>query len=162
MASSDRNGTRLATIGTLLAQFAVVASLLYVGYEIRLNTRVARAQAHQDLVSIIMSIGDPVVNEIDDVAGLRARADSGLSRLSASDRQRFMTYSNRLMNLFELAYDQRQDGLLGDDVWAGFRSSLERQFRRPGFAEYWREDKPVFGPRFAAFVDSAQVRATRR
>jgi hypothetical protein len=158
---TEKVTSRASLISNLIAQLAVVASLLYVGYEIRLNTRVARAQAHQDLVSLIMSIGDNVVDEIDDVAALRARADSGLDRMSASDRMRFMTFTNRYMNLYELAFDQHQDGLLGDDVWEGFRISLERQFQRRSFNEYWAADRPVFGPRFAAFADSAQARAKR-
>jgi hypothetical protein len=162
MTSPENKVSRLTSIGTLIGQFAVVASLIYVGYEIRLSTRVARAQAHQDLVSIIMSVSDPIVNKIDDVAVLRARADSGFSRLSATERQQFISYSNRLMNLFELAFDQREDGLLGDDVWGGFSSSLERQFLRPGFVEYWEYDRAVFGPRFAAFVDSARSRSLGR
>ena len=156
---TDRSVSRAAMISNVIAQIAVVASLLYVGYEIRLNTRVARAQAHQDLVGIIMSIGDPVVSEIDDVTALRTSADSGLDRLTVSDRTRFMTLTNRYMNLYELGYDLRADGLLGEDVWQGFRSSLERQFERRGFREYWAADRVVFGPRFAAFVDSAQAKS---
>lgn len=153
---AESRWSKLAFIGNLLAQVAVVASLLYVGYEIRLNTRVAQAQAHQGLVSLIMSLSEPVVAEIDDVSDLRARADSGLANLTPSDRQRFMALANRSMNLYELAFDQRQEGLLADDVWAGFRASLARQFRRPGFAEYWTVDKQVFGPSFTAFVDDVQ------
>src|SRR5687768_17029732 len=101
---TERATLRGASISNLIAQAAVVASLLYVGYEIRLNTRVARAQAHQDLVGLIMSIGDPVVNEIDNVADLRTRADSGLDRLSPADRMRFIAFTNRYMNLYELAF----------------------------------------------------------
>ena len=156
---TDKSVSRAAMISNVIGQIAVVASLLYVGYEIRLNTRVARAQAHQDLVGIIMSISDQVISEIDDVTALRTSADSGLERLTASDRTRFMTLTNRYMNLYELGYDLRADGLLGEDVWRGFRSSLERQFERRGFREYWAADRTVFGPRFAAFVDSAQAKA---
>ena len=63
------------------------------------------------------------------------------------------------MNLYELGYDLRSDGLLGDDVWQGFRTSLERQFERRGFREDWAADRSVFGPRFGSFVDSAKARS---
>lgn len=159
---NDRTGSRVAFAANLVAQLAVVASLIYVGYEIRLNTRVAQAEAHQGLVGLIMSLSDPVVADIDDVLALRARADSGLALLPPDDRQRYMALANRSMNLYELAFDQRREGLLADDVWEGFRQSLERQFRRRGFAEYWALDKEVFGPRFVAFVDEVQRNAALR
>ena len=114
------------------------------------------------MVSLVMSLSDPLVDEIDDIAGLRARADSGLARLSPSDRQRLVALANRSVNLYELACDQRQQGLLGDDVWEGVQASLARQFSRPGFAEYWATDREVFGPRFASVVDDIQRGANVR
>lgn len=151
---SENPTSGVARIGRLLGQVAVVGSLVYVGYEIRLNTRVAQSQSHQELVGLIMSIGDPVINEIENVTELRARADSGLTRLSDADRTRFQTLSNRTMVLFELAYYQWQDGLLDDDVWAAVQASLERSFERPGFVAYWGDDRPVFGSEFVDFVDT--------
>lgn len=155
---SEKAPSKLTIVGSVVGHIAVVASLLYVGYEIRLNTRVAKAQAHQDLVALTMVLGDPVIAEIDDVADLRNRADSGLQTLSPSDLHRFRTYSNRFFNVFELAYYQWREGLLEDDVWEGFRRGLEQQLGRRGFEEYWEQDKSVFGPEFARYVDGLRPR----
>ena len=151
---SENPTSGVARIGRLLGQVAVVGSLVYVGYEIRLNTRVAQSQSHQELVGLIMSIGDPLINEIEDVTELRARGDSVLTRLSDADRARFQALSNRSMVFYELAYYQWQEGLLDDDLWVAMQASLEGQFDRPGFVAYWDDDRAVFGSEFVDFVDT--------
>ena len=155
------NWDAVAAIAEAVGAIAVVATLVYLSLQVRQNTRSIRAQSHQHLVGLIMSLGDPVIDEIRDVTELRVQADLGLSALSRSDRERFRTYSNRYMSLFELAFYQRQAGLLTDDVWSGFLGSLERFARRPAFVEYWAEDRLAFGSEFAAFVDSFGTDAER-
>ena len=157
-------GTRLQTVAVwaeIAAAVSVVVSLVFVGFQIRqstaqtaLNTRVAETAAYQDLQAQLAQV-TTVQIENPDLRRVMTRVGSG-DRLEAAgdedDRHVYLAFARLVIRLGDLAFYQRQTGLIDDarlvsmlaplrievlshplglSVWDSMSSSLV-----PGFVEY--------------------------
>ena len=112
-----------------LGFLGVVASLVFVGLEIRNNTVVAQAATRQSVVDQAMGLyGNIITNEQLRELIIAASADpTGFDR-SPSDELLLRFYFRSVFDVMENAFYHFQNGTLDDEYWAsvdrGFRSGL--------------------------------------
>ena len=142
----------LADIADLLAAIGVIASLIYVGYQVkqtRTAVRAATAQARTELgVQLITSrytsdISDVLVKSLDPADPL---SDAEKLRLKSF----FSAHVRHCQNLFY----QQQQGLLDDYFSYGVARTTTHWIKNyPWAATEWKNAQQTMPPEFAHFIN---------
>ena len=127
-----------ASVAEIIAAFAVVLSLVFVGVQIRASTRAAQAAAYQDLnaieIDMLYDLGkDPVLAARYNRAWLAPTALSSEEVLSAQ----YLRLST--MRLWEAFYLQYRSGSLSEEAWAA-REPVIRRLARTYSEDLLRSD----------------------
>lgn len=144
---------QLANLGELLGGVAVVASLVYLAIQIRLNTRTVRGTTHHQNTdlwsSLLFRLAEPEIAQAY-VAGMSGRAD-----IRPSHYTQFFFICRAMFVAFENQYYQMRKGVLDPDTYAAYQRSISTQllaFR--GFRVWWAQSRDVFSPAFISHVDA--------
>ena len=121
---------------TLIANFGVIAGLIFLAYEIRQNTTQLRAEASYS-ISEALSLqnagiyGDPVF------ADIKIRGETDFHSLNQVEREQFVAYQFDRINLAIHYSVLRDEGLT--DVHFPYDQFLIREFRsKPGLQQFLR------------------------
>ena len=136
------------TIGFL----GVMASLVFVGLEIRQNTRVARAEAYRSVAEmeaagLLAAATDPQLSGL-----LRRVMFDGEKRDNFTDSEKYQIgvyYDYRITNL-ELVYRQSEERVLPS---AALDLSVSGLFTEPYLHELWPIIRAQYDPGFAAYFE---------
>jgi hypothetical protein len=136
---------------TLVANLGVIAGLVFLGFEIRQNTNIAKASAYRENVQDIAAwrelfIADPEVARLYGIY-----SDEGIEALDGTERTRVSGLINNVMGVYENAYFARRYEIIGDEEWLRFQSGacihyqmavankLSLRFTTPGYRRYLNE-----------------------
>lgn len=152
-------GLLVRQVGEVVGLLGVVASLVFVGLELRQSRIAARAAAYQELgVAVAGNWMDRANNrELNDLVYLAMTADSATwAEVGDSDIYLLRSYVVANVRLYETVYLQVQQHLLDADAleylgWAHLLDSrlLQRMWPRvrsavtPGFAAYLEAEQPL-------------------
>jgi len=101
-----------AAIGQLIGAVGVIASLVFVGIQVRQSVRAAKATAFQGLVSSIIAVNKAHI-ENPEILEIIDRAGKGVA-LGASEHQLYVALVLSAARLAQSAHYQTQLGLLDD------------------------------------------------
>jgi len=139
----------------LIGVVAVVASLVFVGLEVRQNSAAVRGATQQQLAAgarevNALVVGDPTLAE------LHARSSdlADWSSLSPAEQTRLGMWFVALFRVHEDAYYQRMAGNLDPLLWTGWQRSLSMTLARPNSRYFWSTSAGSFNDDFRALVDS--------
>jgi hypothetical protein len=142
-----------ADIADVLALFGVIASLIYVGYQIRETrkaVRAATAQARTELgVHLISS------RFTSDVAELLVRSLEDADSLTAVDRFRLKSFFSAHVRHSQNLYYQHKQGLLDDHFAYGIARTTAYWIRNyPWAVNEWTEVKKYMPSDFVAYINA--------
>jgi hypothetical protein len=108
---------------TLAANLGVIAGLLFLAYEIRQNTNIAKASAYRENIQDIaawreLTITDPELSRL----FFAVYMEQGIEALNDGDRGRVSALVNNIMGIYENAFFARSYGIVGDEEWTRFQS----------------------------------------
>lgn len=160
------NWDAVAAISALIGAVGVVASLLFVGMQVRQNTRAMRAATYDSLVT---SNGDWLAALIQD-RELAAQFESAVedwSQVGAEDRPRMMFLLTQLFRHWENAWFQHTEGTLAPELWTTWRKIMASYFHQPGVQEWWQLRRMAYSDGFATFLEASEptgtsIRTTRQ
>ena len=145
---------RLGRLAGILTNVGIIISLIYVGYEVRQNTHIARLQTHEASIRFLHDLSQPLIDEIEDETDLRARANLDLDSLSTKDLARYSALIANYFNLYEMNYYAFERGLMEEEIWTAWKSAMESDLERnPGMVELWATASAAFGDGFRAVVE---------
>jgi hypothetical protein len=149
-------------VGEAVALIGVMASLVFVGLELRQSRIAAQAAAYQELGIAVAENWMARANDraLNDLVLVAANGDSAAwAELDAADVYQLRSYLLANLRLFETAYLQVEEKLLAADAmerlgWSNFLNStfLERM---------WPEARSMVSPAFAAYLEAEQPRLGR-
>ena len=149
----------LSNASQVVGAIAVVASLIYVGLQLRQNTRQLQREEHNATQAQWQTIrltlaGDREVAQLW-VAGLGGEA------LDAAQRLRFESlFSEHTWATFHI-WDRTQAGIFEPNEFErGAAPPLARWLCTPGGAPWWAKTKVHYAPGFVREVDAAMTRLT--
>jgi hypothetical protein len=138
----------LANVAQIIAAVGVVGSLIYLGVQIRGNTKVVSAQARHSISEFILRIALFRAEHADRFAKLESGAE-----LTDGDRQfRYWSHIQFLLH-GETYFHQHDLGLMPDSHWRPYAKYATRYVQSPGFREVWDEIGPAFSEDFARWID---------
>ena len=152
------NVSNIADLADILAAAGVIASLLFVAFQIRQNTRTVR---NQYLESTLDRLADLFSRPLDErVATTLDKGTKNFNDLTGPEKLVFGAWANEyIMGASRLTALARQ-GLLEPPIAAMAERRLNWFFKSPGMYEWWRDaDRHPIPAPFEAFVDKVSSEA---
>jgi hypothetical protein len=146
------NIMELGAIGELVGGVAVIASLIYVGSQVRQGNRIATTSAAQRFREINDGIlrqlfADPNLTKLY-LAGLMGR-----NALPTEERLRFDMILMSIFRGFESQVLEHRDGYLSAEILESYGRTFAPIMRQPGALTSWRRQKEQLTARFQNYVD---------
>ena len=143
----------LGAIGELVGGVAVVASLLYVGLQVRQNARSVRTGTFADTADSFNRFNlalatDPGLGDI--VQHGRASRDE----LEPSERFKFDHFQLGIFRIIETLFYQTGQGTAEADLWKAIHQTLQFEMRQPGVRAWWQSNPHGFTEGFTRYVKS--------
>jgi hypothetical protein len=139
----------------LIGVFGVVASLIFVGLEVRQNTAAVRGATYQAIAdSSLQQVVWFADNEKLLQLWVRIR-DDGAMPTDFTPEQNLMISANYVMTIrrIENIYVQVREGLVEEEAVLRFRPS-EDYFQSPYFLQFWKGWRPQMESAFLAYFES--------
>ena len=135
----------------VVGALTVVLGLIFVGLEIRQNTKTQQLTTTQALISdynqSLMTLSDP------EMSCFSMRAMSDWRTLTPVEKYRFSTIMLSILRSWEQMYYAGLDGSLDPEVFDGLDRSFRELVMLKGINEYFEDRRAWFGERFQAYID---------
>ena len=136
-----------AYLAEIIGAVAVVASLVYVGIQIRDSNRVNQANARHQISEFVLQVSMFQAQHADRLAQIQQK-----SELGEGDRL-FRWWNHMLFMLHaETYYHHYELGLMQAGHWKGYVRYVEGYATSPGFVEFWSDVGPAFSRDFANWM----------
>ena len=148
------NWEPIGAVAEGLGAVGVIASLMYVGIQVRASTRAATVEAKLQSTRmytdfVVLLVQSPELNDL----MLRGRKD-----LESLDQESYVRFSNLALiafSFFSAAYFQFSKGTLSDDDWTESEVIVQYWLHGKGCRQWWgKVGKHSFGRPFIEFVES--------
>ena len=148
------NWDAIGAIGEVVGAIAVVATLFYLAFQIRQNTRMSRAAMTKDLLLASRSaIMDLTSN--DRLAEIWAE----IRDFDDADAARRYTFYQSFFRLYELQFNLSNQGLLDQSIASSYELVIRMFTQTKHFDQYWSVGRNQFHEDFAEYVDSQREAA---
>jgi len=152
------NLQKYALVAEIAGGVAVVIGLIFVGLELRQNTRAQRVTATQTLVVDYENAIDNLADA--DTACIYVLGINGLQNLSGIERYRFFVLWFHIFRAAEQLHYYSLEGMIEPQIWRGFQRQLNEVSRLPGVREWWNIRRDWFSDDFQRFVDDLVASGT--
>ncbi len=141
----------------ILGGIGVIASIIYVGIQIRNNARALRAATYQQLTAAFTANLD-VLFQNAEACSLVLRGADDFNSLDRLEKARYRFQLMAMLRRYANAWFQYKIGTLRDEDWQQICSHLEALFSVPGNAVAWQLIKNRSPADFRKFIDDMIVR----
>jgi len=144
-----------ASIAEIVGALAVVASLFYVGYQIKRNTEVGLAANRQSIATRAQELA--LYSADVGIHKLIFAADDDSTQLSEIEHDRLIGYVGALLRTTEEAYLLYRDGMLDEEYW-GTRANVMLTILRTAKTReifYQTKEFGFYTRDFASWVEKA-------
>jgi hypothetical protein len=141
----------LASLGSFVSGFAVLASLIYLALQVRQTKRNQQISIRHSRASRIVdlerALADPAV------ADAWLHGSWSPQEITQTELSQFIHLCRAILFHFEDSFYQREEGLLNDDAFETVVAGARLLARSPGWRAAFRIARPNFGGRFLDFMD---------
>jgi len=132
----------------------VIASLVFVGYQIKLSRDIARADIYQNFMSMIIEIQlTGVTNEPLTQALIKERL--GEEELTYDEQYLIWRWLETLMTAKDNLLIQHRLGLVSDELWEIERRNISAHMEWACFRDFWLGASDAYSDDLAREVESA-------
>jgi len=141
-----------AAVGEIVGGVAIIISLVYVGLQIRQNTKALKlGTAHHTTENF--SDWYLVTAENDQLADIFFRGLQDIQSLQPVEKFRFFALLHKFFRAYENAYYQFRNGALDDDAFEGLTQMMLMIKTTPGIITYWEERKGWYNKKFQLYIN---------
>ncbi|MFZ2030119.1 MAG: hypothetical protein WAU68_07425 [Vitreimonas sp.] len=141
-------------LSQIVAALAVLASLLFVGLQIRQNTQSQKLVAVSSLAAAIAAINVPAMQS-PALGEALARATRDWNAASREQRVLAHFFLFSYFKLGENAWYQHARGVLDATQWSGWETMLRVFYHSPGVqSAWWPRRRRAYAPEFQAYLAS--------
>ena len=141
----------ISQISQTLGSAAVVASLLFVGFQIRQNTIATRAASHHAVSEALNQI-NLLWARNKEVARIWLAGLSDRRALTPEERWRFDSTMRAYLHVCETMYTQADWGAGDVGIVTAEETGIKNVFSSEGVKEWWAENPFGFSPEFREYV----------
>jgi len=125
----------LGSIGEFVGGFAVVVSLIYVGFQIRQSSNATRAASQIAIKQLSTQITNQLVAP--EMARIYLQGLKDSASLSPEDRVRFHSLVLSLFGAYEAGYFQSYFGTIAEEIHEPMSTQANFHLRQPGVERWW-------------------------
>jgi hypothetical protein len=149
-----------AAVSEIIGSVAIVLSLLFVGLELRRNTRSVQGATLQSVNEIarqqlLLHAADSNINRIYMVG------DRDLSKLTSEERMRFFWLDRSFWLGMQTVFRQWQLGVLPDDEWKVYNTVICDNIKGAGTRAFWPQESRALIPAFVKIVEACEEYTVR-
>ncbi len=142
-----------ASIGEIITSLAVVASLVYVAFEIKQNTDSLQQSSYQSVLDRLSS-HDMMVAADKDLHRIVSSAENPDIELSEEDWSRFEHFAFPKMGEWEYMFLASEANAISQIQWTAFEPYFTQLYCQPGYQKFWKNNRFAFAAAFQTYVDS--------
>jgi hypothetical protein len=139
-------------LAQIIGSMAVVTSLVFVGLELRRNTRVTRAASHHAVTASLNNLnmfwaGDAEVTRIW-LAGLNGR-----NALTLEERWRFDSMLRSYLHVCETMFVQAALGIGDESIVTAEENGIRQVFASQSARDWWRDNPYGYSMAFRTYIN---------
>lgn len=141
----------IATVSSIVASLAVIASLVFVGIQLRqsgLSTRMMTAQINTQIM--IENFGRLIDHP--DIAAIFA-GERGPEDITPGERLRIGNVFASTFRHMEMLHMHQRYGIHEQEMWQASEARLQERIEIPIIRSWWETSKHSYAPSFVAYVD---------
>lgn len=143
----------LANYADIIGGAAVIVSLIYVGLQIRRNTKSGQSQAnqlaHQSLANVSLEAAKNA-----EFSSLVRKGMVSFDSLSEDEKFRFILLMVTVFRRYENIFYQYKKGFLEKELWEGYRESMLLYLHTYGGQAFWNLRRTHFSELFRDYLDA--------
>lgn len=146
---------QLGILSQLVGTLGVIASLIFVGVQIRQNTRATRAQVQENMTSGYIAVAEMLTaNARVFVQGIAATTEA-FAALSNEEKLIYFGQVFAFFKHFENMHSQRERGFIDAESWGAWSEHILMYFNQPGVQLWWSLRRGTFSPSFRTFLETS-------
>lgn len=126
-----------SALAQIISALAVIASLIFVGMQVRQNTKAVRAASSQAHSTMYHSLTDDLVSNAD-FASVWRNALEDLNAVNEDELVRFFSFASASFRFFESSRVQWLRGQLDDEHWHTIEQHAMALAAKPGIQAFWQ------------------------
>ncbi len=149
---SKQASVGLHTITELVGLAAVILTLVFVGFELRQNTRAVESSATQEVHANFASWYASLQSD-PELLMITVKGMQDYGALDVREKGQFIAVFMVFTSNCQTAFYKWRDGLLDEELWNGWRQLSLNFFSTNGGKDFWDERSYMFGAGFRDFVN---------
>lgn len=145
-------------VAETISVVAVVVSLIYVGIQVRQNTRAVRNNTLQNISESQLNVYGLLAAH-GDLSEICFNAATGKGNQRGSEQFRFTAWMHTAIRSLENAFYQHREGALDDRNWRALCRQYGPILHSGLNARYWQERNFIYSEDFRDFVDNVLLAA---
>lgn len=146
-----------ANVAEILGAVAVIVSLIYVGYQVNVNTSAIRSAAAND-ASVAMQTWYLKMGSNRQSSDMWFDAMTSPEPLATHDEFQFMMMMHAVLLGMQNSYLLSREGTIDVEFREGITIAIVAVKDLPGMRRFWRQRKGFFHSGFAEYVDGLLAR----
>ncbi len=143
----------MANYADIIGGVAVVMSLIYVGIQIRRNTKSSQSQTNQSAHESLATVSLAVAKD-SDFSNLARKGMLAFDELTEEEKFQFILLMVTIFRRYENIFYQYQKRFLEKDLWEGYSRSMLLYFYTSGGQAFWTLRRTHFSGLFQKYLDS--------
>ncbi len=140
-------------IGQTLAVLAVLASLVFVGLQVKQNTKALKATSHHAITDSFNHL-NAILGTDPKAARIWRLGHMGLDNLGDDEQVSFAYLCIGYTRVFETLYFQNKNGTMDASLFETENRSLRWAMGNPGFREWWTTNPISFSDEYRQFIET--------
>lgn len=149
--SFEQIGIVIQLVGTL----GVVASLVFVGVQIRQNTKATRVQVQENMTAGYISTSQAVIDNAEVFTRGIAATRESFAKFSSAEKLIYFGLIFAMFKHFENIHSQHERGFIDTESWTAWSEHVLMYFNQPGVKVWWELRRGSFRPSFRNFLESS-------
>jgi hypothetical protein len=146
----------------IIANVAVIASILFLAVQARLGIRMLKDAAERNHMDKHQSVSR-MMAENPQLAELWVRGSKlGIMKLSDAERAQFVNFYTYVLRIWEELFLQHRRGVIEEIIFTSNVRILADTQVTPGAEDAWSVRRHLFTPAFAAFYDDMRASSDAR
>ena len=146
-------------VSQIAAAVAIFGSLVFVGLQMRAQTREARYSTMNQILTDFHQAQVAMTHDPPAAQDFFTGHSYGLAGVAPERRAAAIVGRLSMLHLYERAYIQRTAGRLGDDAWVSIQRQTAPIIAGRATQEIWSLRKTSFAPGFVAYLDAEMASA---
>ena len=144
---------RINTWLTLAANLGVLAGIVFLAYEIQVNTNAVRSSVATMGAGYTTQVWQlPIDNP--ELADVLRRGNQVGQKLTENEWFRYSLFYGAALRGFEQYFILHELGTMSDDQWEGWKLPLGQTLQEPGVRQVWKELRGQHASGFTELVDT--------